>query len=71
MPNQFLLMTKASSPFLNAANLDKNTAGRCLLVSTRINGDSVFIAWGSKFLASQEIQSRPNFSRCFLGSRRI
>jgi hypothetical protein len=39
------------------ANLDKNTAANCLLVSTRINGDSVFLAWGSKFLASQEIQS--------------
>jgi len=39
------------------ANLDKNTAATSLLVSTRINGDSVFLAWGSKFLASQEIQS--------------
>ncbi len=39
------------------ANLDKNTATTSLLVSTRINGDSVFLAWGSKFLASQEIQS--------------
>ena len=39
------------------ANLDKNTAAGYLLVSTRINGDSVFLAWGSKFLASQEIQS--------------
>ena len=39
------------------ANLDKNTAANCLLVSTRINGDSVFLAWGSRFLASQEIQS--------------
>lgn len=39
------------------ANLDKNTAANYLLVSTRINGDSVFLAWGSKFLASQEIQS--------------
>ena len=39
------------------SNLDKNAAANCLLVSTRINGDSVFLAWGSKFLASQEIQS--------------
>ena len=39
------------------ANLDKNSAATSLLVSTRINGDSVFLAWGSKFLASQEIQS--------------
>lgn len=39
------------------ANLDKNTAATSLWVSTRINGDSVFLAWGSKFLASQEIQS--------------
>lgn len=39
------------------ANLDKNSAAISLLVSTRINGDSVFLAWGSKFLASQEIQS--------------
>jgi hypothetical protein len=39
------------------ANLDKTSAANCLLVSTRINGDSVFLAWGSKFLASQEIQS--------------
>ena len=39
------------------ANLDKNTAAASLWVSTRINGDSVFLAWGSKFLASQEIQS--------------
>ncbi len=39
------------------ANLDKNTAGNSLLVSTRVNGDSVFLAWGSKFLASQEIRS--------------
>ncbi len=38
-------------------NLDKNTAANSILVSTRINGDSVFLAWGSKFLASQEIQS--------------
>lgn len=39
------------------SNLDKNTATNALLISTRINGDSVFLAWGSKFLASQEIQS--------------
>ena len=39
------------------SNLDKNSASNCLLVSTRINGDSVFLAWGSKFLASQEIKS--------------
>jgi len=39
------------------AHLDKNTAANNLLVSTRVNGDSVFLAWGSKFLASQEIQS--------------
>ena len=39
------------------SNLDKNSASNCLLVSTRINGDSVFLTWGSKFLASQEIQS--------------
>lgn len=39
------------------SNLDKNNAANCLLVSTRINGDSVFLAWGSKFLASQEVQS--------------
>ena len=38
-------------------NLDKNTAANSIWVSTRINGDSVFLAWGSKFLASQEIQS--------------
>jgi len=39
------------------SNLDKNNATNALLISTRINGDSVFLAWGSKFLASQEIQS--------------
>jgi len=39
------------------ANLDKNSAANYLVVSTRVNGDSVFLAWGSKFLASQEIQS--------------
>jgi hypothetical protein len=38
-------------------NLDKNSAANFLLVSTRINGDRVFLSWGSKFLASQEIQS--------------
>lgn len=38
-------------------NLDKNTAANSILVSIRINGDSVFLAWGSKFLANQEIQS--------------
>ena len=39
------------------SNLDRNSAANNLLVSTRVNGDSVFLAWGSKFLASQEIQS--------------
>ena len=48
------------------ANLDKNTAANCLLVSTRINGDSVFLAWGSRFLASQEIQSTQISREVFL-----
>jgi GYF domain 2 len=48
------------------ANLDKNSAANCLVVSTRVNGDSVFLAWGSKFLASQEIQSTPIPREVFL-----
>lgn len=39
------------------AKFNQKTASSYLFVTTKINGDTVYLAWGSKFIANLELQS--------------
>lgn len=42
-----------------AARINPAEAGQRVLVTTRINGDTVYLAWGSKYLSCRELQCDP------------
>jgi hypothetical protein len=50
------------------SNLDKNSATRYLVISTRVNGDSVFLAWDSEIFRQSRNPIYANFTRCLSSS---